>query len=268
MESTAMATGAIVGGLLLALIGVIPALAADLFTFLAAAALFAGISTSASAGTAAAEATEAVADDTPKPRVRDLLADRTITRAVGALCVTVVAGGLVNATLPRFLTELGLGAGAYGYGFGAIAIGLALGGAAAGAIRVERTDTRLMGRALFATAVAFCALAVVSSAPIALLLLLLVGMLDGIVWVVFETAMQRSADPRLLGRAFGVTDATVRTAMIGSIALAPLANHLGTPQAILLAGAVVLTLAGRLAYGGRRRPDYPAVTGCLATAQN
>jgi MFS family permease len=264
IESTAMATGAIAGGLLLALVGVIPALVADLSTFLLAGALFAGISTFTSVGTAAAED---VVDDAPKARVRDLLSDRTITRAVGALCVTVVAGGLVNATLPRFLTDLGLGAGAYGYGFGAIAIGLALGGVVAGAIRLENADTAVMGRALFATAVTFCLLALVSNAPLALLLLVLVGVLDGIVWVTFETAMQRTADPRLLGRAFGVTDATVRTAMIGSIALAPLANQLATPHVILLAGAVVLMIAGRLAMAGRRSA-YPAVTGWRATAQN
>ena len=263
-ESTAMATGAITGGLLLSLVGVVPALVADLSTFVLAAALFAGIS--ARTGTVAATAEE-VADDAPKPRLRDLLSDRTIMTAVGALCVTVVAGGLVNATLPRFLTDLGLGAGAYGYGFGAIAIGLALGGVVAGAIRVENADTAVMGRALFATAVTFGLLAVVSSAPLALLLLLLAGVLDGIVWVTFETAMQRSADPRLLGRAFGLTDATVRTAMISSIALAPLANQLVTPHAILLFGAAVLTLAGTLAMLGRRN-SYPAVTGWRATAQN
>jgi hypothetical protein len=61
---------------------------------------------------------------------------------------------------------------------------------------------------------------------------------------VFETALQRSADPRLLGRAFGLTDATVRTAMIGSIALAPLANRLASPDSILVVGAGVLTVAG------------------------
>ena len=264
MESTAMATGAIAGGLLLSLVGVVPALVADLSTFLLAAALFAGIP--AAAGAVAAKADDA-ADDAPKPRLRDLLADRTIVTAVAALCVTVVAGGLVNATLPRFLTDLGLGAGAYGYGFGAIAIGLALGGAIAGAMRVENADAAVMGRALFATAVTFCMLAVVTSAPLALLLLVLAGVLDGIVWVTFETALQRTADPRLLGRAFGLTDAAVRTAMIGSIALAPLANSLATPHAILLVGAVVLTIAGRLAMAGRRT-GYATVTGLRPTAQN
>jgi len=261
MDSSAMAAGAITGGVLLALFGVVPALAADLSTFVLAAALFAGISV---AGRATAE--DAV-DEGPKPRLKDLLADRTITTAVAALCATVVAGGLVNATLPRYLTELGLGSGAYGYGFGAISIGLAIGAAIAGSICVERTDTALMGRGLVATAVVFCALAVVSSAPLALLLLVLVGVLDGIIWVTFETAMQRSADPRLLGRAFGVSDAVIRTALIGSIALAPLANHVATPATILLVGAVVLTIAGRIAHAGRRT-DYAAVTGWRATAQN
>ena len=262
-DSTAMATGAIGGGLLLSLVGVVPALAADIITFLLAAALFAGIS--APAGAVAATADD-LADDAPQPRMRDLLSDRTITSAIGALCVAVLAIGLVNATLPRFLADLGLGDGAYGYGFGAIAIGLTIGGAAAGAIRVERANTALLGHALFATAVTFCALAVVSSAPLALVLLLVVGVLDGIISVIFETTLQRSADPRLLGRAFGISDATVRTAMIGSIALAPLANQLATPSAILLIGACVLMLGSRVAVAGRRK-RHPAVTGWPVTSQ-
>jgi hypothetical protein len=256
IESTAMATGAVAGGLLLALVGVVPALAVDLTTFILAALLFAGISAGGGTDAPAAEGISG-----PAPRLRDLLADRTITTAVGALCITVVAGGLVNATLPRFLTEVGLSAGAYGYGFGAIAIGLALGGAIAGGIRAERADTGLLGRTLLASAVVFCALAAVSSAPLALALLVLVGVLDAIGWVMFETALQRAADPRLLGRAFGLTDATVRTAMIGSIALAPLANALAAPDVILLAGAAVLTLAGAVALAGVSsrgvRPPYP-----------
>ena len=246
IDSTAMAAGAVAGGVLLALVGVIPALAIDLFSFLLAGSLFAGVS---AARAMDGRAAEEVADGAPGPRLRDLLSDRTIVTAVAALCITVVAGGLVNATLPRFLAEIGMGTGAYGYGFGAIALGLAIGGAVAGAIRVERADTSLLGRALLATAVVFCALAAVTSAPLALLLLVLVGVLDSIGWVMFETALQRSADPRLLGRAFGLTDATVRTAMIGSIALAPLANELADPDGILLAGAAILCFAGMVALG-------------------
>ena len=107
-------------------------------------------------------------------------------------------------------------------------------------IRVERAGTDVLGRTLLATAVLFCALAAVTNAPVALLLLVLVGVLDAIGWVMFDTVMQRSADPRLLGRAFGISDAVVRTAMIGSIALAPLANELADPDAILLVGAATL----------------------------
>jgi MFS family permease len=235
IESAAMATGAVAGGLLLALVGVGPALALDLTTFVLAAGLFASDHAS------------------PAARLRDLLRDRTITTAVGALCITVVAGGLVNATLPRFLEEIGMGAGAYGFGFGAIALGLAVGGAIAGAIRVEHADTRVLGRTLVASAVVFCALSIVSAAPLAMLLLVAVGILDSIGWVMFETALQKSAEPILLGRAFGLTDATVRTAMIGSIALAPLVNELASPDAILLVGAAVLSVTGLVALAGVSR---------------
>ena len=261
IDSAAMAAGAVAGGALLAFVGIVPALAADLFTFVLAALLFAGIG--ASAGMEASEAEDTAAGGAPAPRLRDLLGDRTIVTAVAALCLTVAAGGLVNATLPRFLAEVGMGTGAYGYGFGAIALGLALGGAIAGAIRVEQADTGVLGRALLATAVVFCALAAVTSAPLALLLLVMVGALDAIGWVMFDTVMQRSADPRLLGRAFGISDAVVRTAMIGSIALAPLANELADPDAILLVGAAVLCFAGMVAHG-----RYTFAGGWRAAEQN
>lgn len=247
IESTAMATGAVAGGALLALVGIGPALALDLMTFLLAAVLFAAMP---AAGPSDAPAAEGADDGAPAPRLRHLLADRTIVTAVGALCITVAASGLINATLPRFLADLGLGTGAYGYGFGAIAIGLAVGGAVAGAIRVERADTGVLGRTLLATAVIFCALAVVASAPLALLLLVLVGALDAIGWVMFDTVMQRTADPRLLGKAFGITDAVVRTAMIGSIALSPLANDLAEPSRILAVGAAIFAVAGLVALTG------------------
>jgi len=159
IESTAMATGAVAGGALLALVGIGPALALDLITFLLAAVLFAGIPAAGGMDAPAADSADA---GVGAPRLRDLLADRTIVTAIGALCITVVASGLVNATLPRFLTEVGLSAGAYGYGFGAIALGLALGGAIAGGIRVERANTGLLGRTLLASAVVFCALAAVT----------------------------------------------------------------------------------------------------------
>jgi MFS family permease len=247
IESTAMAVGALAGGVLLALVGIGPALAADLFTFVLAALLFAGIG--AAPGTDAVVAEQGADGGAAGPRLRDLLADRAIVTAVGALCITVAGVGVVNATLPRYLADLGLGDGAYGFGFGAIAIGLALGGAIAGSIRVENAGTHVLGRTLLATAVLFCALAAVANAPLALLLLVLIGVLDAIGWVMFDTVMQRSADPRLLGKAFGITDAVVRVAMIGSIALAPVANQLADPDGILLIGAAVLCVAGMVALG-------------------
>ena len=86
-------------------------------------------------------------------------------------------------------------------------------------------------------------------------------MLDAIGWVLFDTVMQRSAGPRLLGKAFGISDALVRTAMIGSIALAPLANELAGPDAILLIGAATLCVAGMVALG-----RYTFATGWRAAA--
>ena len=70
IESTAMATGAVAGGALLALVGIGPALALDLITFLLAAGLFAGIST---AGGMDAPSADRADDGVGAPRLRDLL---------------------------------------------------------------------------------------------------------------------------------------------------------------------------------------------------
>ena len=236
IDSTAMATGALAGGALLALVGRRPRAGGRPLTFVLAALLFAGISAGAGAGAAAAEA---VARTTRRRRgCATCSRDRTIVTAVGALCITVVAGGLVNATLPRYLADLGPRRRVRTASASARSRS-AWRSAARSPARSASSEPApaVLGRTLFATAVLFCALAAVTHAPVALLLLVLVGVLDAIGWVMFDTVMQRSADPRLLGRAFGITDATVRTAMIGSIALAPLANELADPDAILLVGA-------------------------------
>jgi hypothetical protein len=86
----AVALGTVLAGLL---VGIGPALALDLLTFLLAAVMFARIS---AAGGMDAGAAEAVADGAPAPRPRDLLADRTIVTAVAALCIAVVAGNMIE----------------------------------------------------------------------------------------------------------------------------------------------------------------------------
>ena len=208
-------------------------------------------------------------DGAPAPRLRDLLADRTIVTAVAALCITVAGAGLVNATLPRFLADLGLGTGRTA---SASARSRSAWRSAARwrAPSASSVPTRRCSAARCSPPPSSSALlAAVTSAPLALLLLVLVGVLDAIGWVMFDTALQRSADPRLLGRAFGITDAIVRTAMIGSIALAPLANELADPDAILLIGAGVLCVAGMVAYGRYVfASGWRAVTGWRTTAQN
>jgi hypothetical protein len=88
IESTAMATGAVAGGALLALVGIGPALALDLLTFLLAAVLFAAMPT---AGQTDAPAVDGADDGAPAPRLHHLLADRTIATAVGA-SIFAVAG--------------------------------------------------------------------------------------------------------------------------------------------------------------------------------
>ncbi len=169
-----------------------------------------------------------------------------------------MATGLTNATLPKFLgTELGLGAGAYGFGFAALAGGLALGSAVTGLAPVGEIGGRWIGVALLLMATVFGVLALTEHAPTALLLLGLIGFLDGTTDVLFDTIIQREVDPAYYGRVFGLSSAFFTTSMMGAVALAPLANSLGAPHGVILVAAGCLLAAAVVALVGTRHQVAP-----------
>ena len=175
--------------------------------------------------------------------------------------------GLTNATLPRFLgTELGLGPGAYGFGVAALAGGLALGSAVTGLAPVGEMSGRWIGVALLMMASLFGVLALTAHAPTALLLLGMIGFLDGTTDVLFDTIVQREVDPAYYGRVFGLGSALFTTTMMGAVALAPLANGLGASHSVILVAAGGLLVASIVALVGTRRPSasLPAAPGRIA----
>ncbi len=107
----------------------------------------------------------------------------------------------------------------------------------------------------------FVALALTAHGATALLLLGLIGFLDGTTDVLFDTTVQREADPSRYGAVFGFSAAFMATTMMGAVALAPLANAIASPAAILLFAAAWLVLAGGVALacaGPRREPALAA----------
>jgi hypothetical protein len=250
----AMALGAFGAGIALSASGTAAALAVDLATFVVAAALYAGIREAEAVSPACAAARGFVAG------LRYLLGRRALLVVVLAFSTATLATGLTNATLPGFLGgELGLGPEAYGFGFGALATGLALGQAVVGFSRIGDAAGRWIGLALLLMAGLLALLSLVAHGPTALLLLGLVGLVDGTTDVLFDTAVQQEADPSQYGRVFGFAKAFVTTTLLGSVAAAPLANSLGPPHGVIMFASVWLLVAGGVALAGGRLAAARAV---------
>ncbi|MEX2647303.1 MAG: MFS transporter [Gaiellaceae bacterium] len=241
----ATAIGALGGGAALALIGIGPTLVLDLATFGAAGVLLLGLP----AGVGEAER---IARSQPRLHgLRYLLAHRRLLVLVFAFATATLATGLTNTSLPRLLEgHAGLGSASYGFGFGAIAAGLAVGQVAVGLTRLGDGASRWIGAGLLLMS-GLLALVALDTHPATLLLLLAaVGVIDGTTDVVFETVVQREADPHVLGSIFGFAAAFVRTTMMLSVALAPLANRFLPVGTVVLGAAAVLALASLVAIVG------------------
>ncbi len=251
-QDGAMAVGALTAGVLLSWSGAGLALTVDLLTFIVAAFLYAGIRTRELPETFR-ENDEESSGVGIRAGVAYVLRRPTLAVVIGAFGIATLATGLTNATLPRFLGDLGLGTGAYGYGLAALALGLATGQALVGFASVGDGGVRWIGAGLMAMASLFVCLALTEHAPTAILLLALIGLADGTTDVLFDTIVQRNADPRYYGRVFGFSAAFMTTTMMGAVAVAPLVNRLGPPREVVLGGGVTLLAASVFAFLGARR---------------
>jgi hypothetical protein len=260
-QDGAMALGALAAGIALTTTTAAVALSIDLVTFVFAALLYTGVTarpmSSAARGPAGGF----------RDGLRYILHRRLLIVVIGAFATATLATGLTNATLPKFLgVELGLGAGAYGFGVAALAGGLALGSAVTGLAPVGEMSGRWIGVALLMMASLFGVLALTDHAPTALLLLGMIGFLDGTTDVLFDTIVQREVDPAYYGRVFGLGSALFTTTMMGAVALAPLANGVGAPHSVIFVAAGGLLTASVVALLGTRRPSasLPPAAGRIA----
>jgi predicted MFS family arabinose efflux permease len=252
-QEAAMALGALAGGATLALGGATAGLAANLASYAFAVVLYARIHVSAEPSTAAAKKRGGLLDG-----LRYVLSSRPLTVVVGSFAFGTLAAGLVNATLPKFTTELGLGASGYGWALAALGVGMIAGEAVTGAI-AERVDARWMSLGLAGMGVFFVAFAWAGSAVVALVFLVAFGVANGFIEVVMMTAIHQEADAGYQGRVFGVGSTLWRTTMLGAVAFAPLVNAIASPaQTITLAGIVLL--AGALLVQVTLRPSRRLAT--------
>lgn len=248
-QDGAMALGALAAGLVLSASTAAVALTIDLATFVVAAALYWGIR-----ARPAPIRHEGRDDAGIRAGLRYLLSSPILLVAIAAFGTATIATGLTNATLPRFLDEqLGLDAGGYGFGLAALAAGLAVGQAAVGFARVGPGAGRWIGAGLLFMAAFFVALGFTEHAPTALLLLALIGVVDGTTDVLFDTVVQREANPRYHGRVFAFSSVFMTTTMMGAVAAAPLVNRLGPPREVILVAGIALFAGGAIALVGLGR---------------
>jgi len=246
-QEAAMALGAVAGGLTLALGGAAVGLTANLVSYGIALFLFARIRVADEHGDRQTAAKRGGLID----GLRYILRHRALTVVVGTFALATLATGLVNATLPKFTTGLGLGASGYGWALAALACGMIAGEALTGAI-AERIEPRWLGLGLAAMGCLFFAFAWSGSAVVALLLLMAFGVANGFEEVVMMTAIHQQAEASYQGRVFGVGSTIWRTTMLGAVALAPVVNAVASPAkaislaaAFLFVGAIVVPVALR-----------------------
>jgi len=187
--------------------------------------------------------------------LRYVSGSRALAVVVGSFALLTLATGLVNATLPKFTTGLGLGAGGYGFALAALACGMMTGEALTGAV-AEHVDARWLGPGLAVMGGLFAAFAWAGSPAAALLLLAAFGVANGFAEIVMTTAIHQQADAAYHGRVFGVGSTIWRTTMLGAVALAPAVDAVASPaQAITLAAGFLFV--GALAVHATLRRKEP-----------
>lgn len=255
-QDGAMALGALGAGVILASVGVQVALAVDFATFVVAALLYSRVRMPSYPVARAPEPQEA----SLLSGLRYVCRKRILLILIGSFATATIATGLTNASLPRFLEELGLGTEGYGFGLAALAAGLTAGQAVVGLTRVGTGGGRWIGVSLLGMALLFVGLALTEHLWTAILFLALIGFIDGTTDVLFDTIVQREADSRYYGRVFGLASAFFTTTMMGAVAAAPLVNRLGDAHHVILVAALGLLVAGLVALVGsglfRGRPPF------------
>jgi MFS family permease len=250
-QEAAMALGAVAGGLALALGGAAAGLAANLASYGIALFLFLRIRV-VDEGSRGTRKRGGLIDG-----LRYVLGRRGLAVVVGAFALGTLATGLVNATLPKFTTGLGLGASGYGWALAALACGMIAGETLTGAI-AQRVEPRWLGVGLAAMGCLFFAFAWSGSIVVALLLLTAFGVANGFTEVVMMTAIHQEADPAYQGRVFGVGSTIWRTTMLGAVALAPVVDAVASSAQAITVAAGVLFVGAIVVQVTLRQSPRPA----------
>lgn len=247
-RAAVMAVGSIAGGLMAARVGAVPALIVDCGTFLAALVLysvFARARLPQRQPQPLADQAEGEPEASRLEAFRFICKSRRLAALVASFAVATFAMGLLNASLPAFLSIRAPNAGGYGVAIGVIATGLICGEFLSG-----RMAGRVIGRIPslgFAMSACAVGVAALSDVPATILLLLFVlGVSDGTTETAYDTVVQTDTPRSLSGRVFAVAGAAQQTGMVAGFAAAPLLQGL-TANAALPASSLALGVAALLA---------------------
>ena len=251
-QEAAMAVGAVTGGVTLAVGGAAAGLAANLASYGIAVLLYTRIRVADEGGARSGRARGGLIEG-----LRYVLAQRALAVVVGGFALGTLATGLVNATLPKFTSGLGLGASGYGWALAALACGMIAGEALTGAM-AERIDPRWLGAGLAAMGCLFFLFAWSGGAVLALVLLMAFGVANGFTEVVMMTAIHQNAESEYQGRVFGVGSTIWRTTMLGAVALAPVIDAVASPAQAITVAAGFLFVGAILVQVTLRPSPQPA----------
>jgi predicted MFS family arabinose efflux permease len=212
------AGGAALGALSVTMLGIGPALALDLATFLLAAALYRRF-----AASTAQEPPRPLQPHTSRRELaRLLLSDRLVFGLTASFTVVTAALGLLNASLPSFFERQIHREGGYGYAMAAIGAGLLAGELLTGFITDERVARRSVAFAFTASAGTVLVLSRVEVAATAYLLLFMLGFSDGSTEIVRDTVFQQQLARRARAGVFAMASAAQNMGMVVGLGLAPI----------------------------------------------
>jgi predicted MFS family arabinose efflux permease len=249
----AVVAGAAVGGLAETRFGLSVPLGIDVGTFAVAAITLAG-------ATVRPHTAREAADPVKFAQLAGRLLRHTAARPLLlSFAVATAAVGMVNASLPRFMSHLPANGG-YGIAIACIGAGAMLGGILVGSINESRAIRRSVTLGFAGMAVAVALLADTAAPATASLILIVVGLLDATTEVSYATILQEAFAGAHLAATLTAATVFISAGMAVGFAVAAVANARLTPEAALLLPAGTCAVAALLAIplALRRRPGGEA----------
>jgi predicted MFS family arabinose efflux permease len=182
---------------------------------------------------------------------RALRESREALGFVGAEIVSSAVYGACTVLFVLISTRLGLGAGGYGYLLSAFGAGGLLAAGVADRAAASDRPRRAMIAALAASGLPLVALVAPGSVGVTLVLAVCIGAGQMITEVTVDTTLQRTLDPAVFARSYGlVVPACVGGIVLGALLAGPCVALVGLDGTLALTGAAVVAY-GAIAFGPR-----------------